>query len=113
MKSQKSDKITTIKLKKETKQRLDHLREYSRESYEEILKKTLYILNTLRTNPDGARSILRNIDFKLKRKPVYPGIPQEEKQESEKVLEKETQVKQPTSLTKLNPIQLRLRRFRK
>lgn len=77
----KEEKITTIKIKKDTKLRLDHFKEYKRESYEEIVEKILHILNVVRGNPEGAQSILRNIDLKLKRKhPVYEGIPQERKE---------------------------------
>jgi len=47
-------KTTTIKLSTETKKRLDRFKEYERESYEEVLKKILYILNTSKTNPEKA-----------------------------------------------------------
>ncbi len=53
---------TTIKLSKETKSRLDHLKEYKRESYEEILQKILDILNTCRMSPMRARGKLIAID---------------------------------------------------
>jgi len=59
--------ITTIKLKKETKGRLDHLKEYRRESYEDIIKKILGILNILKTEPSKARSILYRINLKRKK----------------------------------------------
>lgn len=99
----KNSKITTIKLKKETKDRLDHLKEYERESYEEILRKVLYILNTLRGNPDAARSILKSIDFKLARtRREYQSIPNEKSEESINKIAK----------GKI-PINLRVRKFRK
>lgn len=60
--SKSKGKITTIKLSIETKERLDKLREFSRESYEEILQKTLSILNLSRVNPERARSRLITID---------------------------------------------------
>jgi hypothetical protein len=124
MASRKTDKITTIKLKIETKQRLDHLKEYGRESYDEIIKKILYILNILRTSPEASQGILRNIDLKLKRKSqVYPSKPQENntsnKPESKetkkitklfppKILNKKNleNMKQPTSSQKNNRKQL-------
>jgi hypothetical protein len=60
--NQEKDKITTIKLSKKTKDRLDKLKVYKRESYEEIIQKMLEILNLVRTNPEQARSKLVAID---------------------------------------------------
>jgi hypothetical protein len=54
-------KITTIKLQEETKGRLDKLRENRNESYDDILRKILYVLNTTRDEPVKARSILERI----------------------------------------------------
>ena len=59
--------ITTIKLEKSTKARLDHLKEYRRETYEEILQKIFQILNLCRLNPERARSKLIAIDRKRKK----------------------------------------------
>lgn len=84
----KESKITTIKIRKETKERIDHLKEYERETYDEIIKKLLYILNTARTSPESARNILMNIDLKLKRKKVYLSIPDEKFLETGKTQEK-------------------------
>ena len=64
-------KITTIKLHTETKSRLDRFKEHNKESYEEILKKILYILNTLRKKPETSQKILMNIDRNIKRKQRY------------------------------------------
>jgi len=55
-------KITTIKLQAETKARINKLREYKRESYDEILKKMLGILNVAKVNSEQAKSILMHID---------------------------------------------------
>jgi len=60
-------KITTLKLNAETKERIDHLRVYKRESYDEILQKILEVLNLARVNPDRARSRLIVIDKERKR----------------------------------------------
>ena len=38
------------------------MREYKRESYDEILKKMLGILNVAKLNPEQAKSILSHID---------------------------------------------------
>ncbi len=54
--------ITTIKLHKTTKSRLDKLKSYPKESYEEILKKILEILNLYRINPEKAKNKLLIID---------------------------------------------------
>jgi hypothetical protein len=51
-------KITTIKLEKETKDRLDKLRVYPGESYDLIVQNILDILNTCKVNPLAARKKL-------------------------------------------------------
>lgn len=58
---------TTIKLKKETKERLDKLKIYPRETYEEILESMLNTLNICRANPERARSRLLSIDRQRRR----------------------------------------------
>ncbi len=55
-------KITTIKLSNETKERLEKLRAYPKESFDLILQKTLNILNICRSNPERARGRLDSID---------------------------------------------------
>lgn len=59
--------ITTIKLSKFTKERLDKLKEYKRETYEEILQKMLGILTVCRTNPERARANLIALERKKRR----------------------------------------------
>lgn len=54
-------KITTIKLLEETKLRVEKLREHKRESYDDILRKILYVLNTARESPDKAKKVLERI----------------------------------------------------
>ncbi len=54
--------ITTIKLSRKTKDRLEKLRAYKRESYEEILQKILEILNMCRAEPEKARAVLGSVD---------------------------------------------------
>ncbi|NCO11175.1 hypothetical protein CO038_00595 [Candidatus Pacearchaeota archaeon CG_4_9_14_0_2_um_filter_39_13] len=62
-KRQKKEKnVTTIKLNRETKSRLDNIRTYPKESYEEIIKKILGILNVCKMNPGLARAKLSEID---------------------------------------------------
>lgn len=58
-------RITTIKIDKETKNRLDKLRVHHKESYDEVLQKILYILNLCKSGSGEARMRLLAID-KLK-----------------------------------------------
>ena len=58
--------ITTIKLAKSTKARLDNLRIYKHETYEEILQKMLELLNVCRSAPERARSYLVDLDRQRK-----------------------------------------------
>lgn len=60
--NKEKQEITTIKLSKKTKERLDKLKVYKRESYEEIIQKVLEILNLVRTSPETARAKLIGID---------------------------------------------------
>ncbi|MDD5740677.1 MAG: hypothetical protein PHH54_01705 [Candidatus Nanoarchaeia archaeon] len=64
-------KITTIKLDGETKQRLDHLKEHERETYDQIIKKILYILNEIRKDPISGNRVLGKIDANIRRKQAY------------------------------------------
>jgi len=57
-----ANKITTIKIEQETKKRIDKLKEYKRETYDDILKKILGILNVAKTEPEKAKSILEKVD---------------------------------------------------
>lgn len=60
-------KITTIKLSEATKSRLDHLKLYQRETYEEIMQRFLEILNTCRQSPERARIKLIRLEKERKR----------------------------------------------
>ena len=75
-------KITTIKLLNETKLRIEKLREHKRESYDDILKKILFVLNLARDDPDKARRVLERISD-LRQRMI------KEEEEQEKELEKE------------------------
>ncbi|MFA5857341.1 MAG: hypothetical protein WC867_08315 [Candidatus Pacearchaeota archaeon] len=63
--------ITTIKISTETKQRLDRLKEHPRETYEEVLKKILFVLNISKKDPDKAAKLLKRLDSMIKRKEAY------------------------------------------
>ncbi len=60
--------ITTIKLSKKTKLRLEKLRLHKRETYEEILESMLDILNLCRLNPEAARKKLIMTDRQIRKK---------------------------------------------
>ena len=55
---------TTIKLSHETKGRLDGLKEYERETYDELINKVLNIINITIKNPIAGARIFRNIKRK-------------------------------------------------
>ncbi len=57
-----TNKITTIKIDKETKARLDKLKVHQKESYDEIIQKILYVLNLCKASPEEAKSRLLAID---------------------------------------------------
>ena len=66
-----NNKITTIKVQKETKLRLNKLREYDLESYEQVLRKMLFILNLCRKRPESAKKKLEQIDISIRRSKEY------------------------------------------
>ena len=61
----------TIKIEKQTKIRLGRLKEHERETYNQVIKKILYILNRSRKDPVSANRILQNIDKNIRRKKGY------------------------------------------
>ena len=75
METKQKSKITTIKLEKETKARLDRLKEHEKESYNQVIKKILHLLNIYRKNPEQGNRTLRTIDNTIKRRKVYLSIP--------------------------------------
>jgi len=87
----KQDKITTIKLKQETKDRLDGLKEHPRETYDDVIIKTLNIINITIRSPLAGSKIFRKIKQKKSRKDiVYSSIPKhisEEQEENEENIE--------------------------
>jgi Zn-finger protein len=58
--------ITTVKLDRKTKDRLDRLRVHTRETYDEILQRVLGILNICRDDPERAQARLRAIERQKK-----------------------------------------------
>ncbi len=81
-----NEKITTIKLLEETKLRIEKLREHKRESYDDILRKILYVLNTARDSPEKAKRILERIS-ELRERMLEEERMQKEDLEKENLLE--------------------------
>ena len=58
----KNQNITTIKLLKDSKKRLDKLKIHNRETYDDVIQKILNILNILKLNPYQAQDKLGEIE---------------------------------------------------
>lgn len=58
---------TTIKLQKETKNRLDTFREYKNESYDEVINKLVYIAKNTKKNPELSKETVIAIEKARKR----------------------------------------------
>ena len=65
-----NDRITTMKLKMKTKDRIDKLRAHKRDSYDEILQRLLGILNVCRANPESAQEKLIQLEHLRKKNRV-------------------------------------------
>lgn len=68
MPQKKNPKITTIKLNKDTKQRLERVRLHNRESYDELVQRIMNILNICRADPEKAQRRLRFIERQIRRR---------------------------------------------
>lgn len=53
---------TTIKIHENTKNQLDMFREYKNESYDEVLRKIVFIANTCKTNPQLSKETVKSIE---------------------------------------------------
>ncbi len=53
---------TTIKVHEDTKLELDNFREYKHESYDEVLKKVLFIAKTCKTQPKLSKETVEAIE---------------------------------------------------
>ena len=60
--------ITTIKLSRATKERIDKLKVYKRESYDEVIQKMLEILSLARIESEKARAY---IDLAIDTQAIY------------------------------------------
>ena len=52
---------TTIRLKEETKEELDHFREYKNESYDEVVRKLLYVIKQVEKEPKVSQKTIQEI----------------------------------------------------
>jgi len=53
---------TTIKIHKDTKAEIDRFREYKNESYDEILRKIIYIVKKVKKEPDLSKEAIQAIE---------------------------------------------------
>lgn len=53
---------TTIKVKEDTKAALDKYREYKSESYDEVIKKVIYIIDSFKKEPELSTETILAID---------------------------------------------------
>jgi len=58
---------TTIKIHKNTKSEIDQFREYKNESYDEVLKKIIYIVKSLKKDPELSKETIIAIEQARKR----------------------------------------------
>ena len=53
---------TTIKIHKDTKADIDQFREYKNESYDEVIKKLIYIVKNIRKKPELSKETIQAIE---------------------------------------------------
>ena len=58
---------TTIKIHKDTKREIDKFREYKNESYDEVLRKLLYIIKSIKKDPELSKEEIQAIEDARKR----------------------------------------------
>jgi len=58
---------TTIKVHKDTKAQLDKFREYKNESYDEVIRKIIYIVKKAKTHPKLSKEAIIAIEKARKR----------------------------------------------
>jgi predicted transcriptional regulator len=59
---QRDKMTTTVRLKEQTKEELDTFREYKNETYDEIIRKILYIAGNVKKNPQLSEKTLSEIE---------------------------------------------------
>jgi predicted transcriptional regulator len=58
---------TTIKIHRDTKEQIDRFREYKNESYDEVIKKLLFIVKHIKNEPELSKETIEAIDAARKR----------------------------------------------
>jgi len=53
---------TTIKIQTDTKSQIDQFREYKNESYDEVIKKLIFIVKNLKKEPKLSKETIRAIE---------------------------------------------------
>ena len=53
---------TTIKIQADTKSQIDQFREYKNESYDEVIKKLIFIVKNLKKEPELSKETIRAIE---------------------------------------------------
>jgi len=53
---------TTLKIREDTKSQLDKFREYRNESYDEVIKKVVFIAKSVETEPELSREAVEAIE---------------------------------------------------
>lgn len=56
------DTTTTIKIHEDTKLGLDQFREYKNESYDEVIKKVIFVAKTCKTEPELSQETILAIE---------------------------------------------------
>jgi flagellar motor component MotA len=69
---------TTIKIHENTKEQLDQFREYKNESYDEVIKKMVYIAKKAKTQPELSKEALIAIERARKRIKAVNFVTEEE-----------------------------------
>ncbi|MCK4416202.1 MAG: hypothetical protein KAU84_03530 [Thermoplasmatales archaeon] len=58
---------TTIKIQTDTKSQIDQFREYKNESYDEVIKKLIFIVKSLKKEPELSKETIEAIEAARKR----------------------------------------------
>lgn len=58
---------TTIKIQNDTKSQIDRYREYKNESYDEVIKKLIFIVNNLKKEPELSKETIKAIELARER----------------------------------------------
>jgi len=87
-------KITTIKVTNETKSRLDAIKGHEKESYEEVIKRALNILNITKRSPGLGARIMRDIERAKNRDKLL--------ENPEKIIKRKSTPKTPLQTMEMN-----------